>query len=95
MAKSKTYTQEQLESAKQKLSTLPDLSKDKITTPELLASLKDQIVSLSESKGYSAAEIKSALASVSIDASVKAISEIISSRKRPRTIRKPSVKPAP
>lgn len=93
MAKSKTYTQEQLESAKQKLAALPDLSKDKITTPELLAELKDQIVALSQSKGYSVTEIKSALANASIDASAKAISEILTSSKKPRAQRKPAVKP--
>lgn len=92
MAKSKTYTQEQLASAMQKLAELPDLSKDKISTPELLAALKEQIVALSESKGYSIAEIKSALTSVSVDASTKAISEILASSKKPRSPRKPAAK---
>lgn len=92
MAKSKTYTQEQLAAAKQKLDALPDLSKDKISTPELLASLKDQIIALSESKGYSVAEIKSALAMANIEASVKAISEVISSGKKTRAPRRTTVK---
>ena len=92
MAKSKTYTQEQLAAAKLKLDALPDLSKDKISTPELLASLKDQIIALSESKDYSVAEIKSALAMANIEASVKAISEVISSGKKTRTPRKTTVR---
>lgn len=94
MAKSKTYTQEQLESAKKNLAALPDLSKDKITTSELLAALKDQIVTLSVSKGYSIADIKSALTNASIDVSAKAISEILSSNKKTRAPRKPATKPA-
>jgi len=92
MAKSKTYTQEQLATAKQTLAELPDLSRDKISTPDLLAALKEQIVALSEKKGYSIAEIKSALNSVSVDASTKAISEILASSKKPRTPRRPAPK---
>lgn len=92
MAKSKTYTQDQLEAAKQKLDALPDLSKDKISTPEMLAALKDQILALSESKGYSVSEIKSALEMADVQASVKAISEVIATSKKPRTPRKAAAK---
>lgn len=92
MAKSKTYTQDQLEAAKQKLDALPDLSKNKISTPEMLAALKDQILALSESKGYSVPEIKSALEMANVQASVKAISEVIATSRKPRAPRKAAAK---
>lgn len=92
MAKSKTYTQQELEAARQTLADLPDLSKDKISTPEMLSALKEQILALSESKGYSVPEIKSALEMANVQASVKAISEVIASSRKPRAPRKAAPK---
>lgn len=78
----RTYTQEELEKARNALSELPDLSRDKISQAEMLDSLKDQIILLSSQKGYSIAEIKSALESVGVTVTAKAISELLSTRKR-------------
>lgn len=82
MAIQKTYTQEQLKKVQEALEGLPDLSRDKITKPEFIESLKEQIITLSSSKGYSQAEIKSALASVGITVSIQAISELLGSKKK-------------
>ena len=82
MATQKTYTQEQLKKAKEALEALPDLSHDKITKPDFIDYLREQIVTLASSKGYSQAEIKSALASVGVIVSIQAISDLIGSKKR-------------
>ena len=80
MATQKTYTQEQLKKAQEALEALPDLSRDKITKPDFIDSLREQIITLSSSKGYSQAEIKSALASVGVIVSIQAISDLIGSK---------------
>ena len=83
MAGNKFYTQEQLEEAKLTLECLPDLTPNKISRTELLASLKENIITLSTSKGYTATEIKSALQTVGISVSEKSISDIIRASKSP------------
>ncbi|WPP02553.1 mobilization protein (plasmid) [Pseudomonas sp. HR96] len=81
MAK-QTFTQAELDQARQALEDLPDLSRQKISQADMLASLKEQIVLLSSSKGYSVAEIKAALASVGVTVTTKAISDMVATRKR-------------
>lgn len=88
MARAKTYTQNELDSAKQLLAELPDLSKNKIAQPEALEQLKDQIIVLSSQKGYTVPEIRDALASVGITATAKAINDILAVRKRVTTKKK-------
>lgn len=90
MAK-KTYTQDDVEKARALLNDLPDLSRQKLGQAEVLIDLRDQIVALSSSKGYSNAEIKSALSQVGIDVSVSAIADIITVRKRSPGRKKTSV----
>lgn len=90
MANSRFYTQENLANAKQALSELPDLTPNKLTTSDILVGLNEQIIALATTKGYTAADIKSALESVGINTSVRRINDIlrsdkISDRKRKRT----------
>lgn len=82
MAKQKTYTQDELELARQKLSELPDLSRNKIGQAEALEQLKDQIIVLSSQKGYSVQEIRESLDSVGVKTTAKAISDLLAVRKR-------------
>lgn len=92
MANRKFYTREKIEEARNTLDNLPDLKQDKISTTELLESLKSNIITLSASKGYSASEIKSALSAVGITVSARAISELIraseAKKKKRRSVRK-------
>ncbi|AVF38187.1 molybdopterin-guanine dinucleotide biosynthesis protein MobC [Rahnella sikkimica] len=81
MAIQKFFTQEQLNLAKQKLEALPDLSPNRISRDDLLSSLSKDIVMLSTQKGYSAADIKSALELVDIRITEKAIQEVIRKEK--------------
>lgn len=93
MANVRFYTQEQLESARKSLCELPDLKPNKLTTSDVLESLKEQIVTLSMEKGYSLADIKSALNVVGITASEKGINDILRASKQSQKKRKrPSVK---
>ncbi len=77
MAIQKFFTQEQLNLAKKKLETLPDLSPNRISRDDLLSSLSKDIILLSTQKGYSAADIKSALELVDVRITEKAIREVI------------------
>jgi hypothetical protein len=87
MAKQKTFTQKELEAARQKLAELPDLSQDKLSQAEVLLTLKSQIVELCSTKGYTVAEVKQALSDVGLTVSTKEITELTTTRKRaaPRT----------
>lgn len=87
MAKQKTYTQKDLEAARQKLAELPDLSQDKLSQAQVLQTLKAEIVELCTSKGYTVTEVKQALADVGLNVSAKEITDLTTARKRtaPRT----------
>lgn len=89
MSKSKTYTQTEVDNVKKMLGELPDLSKDKIPTADALHALRDQIVDLANSKGYTAAEIRVALEGVGMSVTVKAIEEIINTKKRRQRAKAP------
>lgn len=89
MAKQKTFTQKDLEAAREKLAGLPDLSQDKMSQAEVLQSLKDQIIELCTKKGYNAAEIKQTLADVGLSVSVREITELTATRKRATSRTKP------
>ena len=91
MSRAKTFTQAELDAAKKKLQDLPDLSKDKIGQADALQELKVQIIALSSSKGYSVAEIKSALESVGVSVTAKSITDLIAVNSKKRsTPAKPS-----
>ena len=77
MAANTFYTQVQLEKAKATLENLPDLTPDRLTRADILESLKEQILTLYTQKGYSAADIKSALDAAGIKVGLKAIQEAI------------------
>lgn len=78
------FTREEIELAKQALSELPDLTAQRLTKSNVLDELKSQIVELSSKKGYCADDIKSALETAGIHASIKSIRDIIISNKKPR-----------
>lgn len=82
MTDKKWFTADDVELAKTALDELPDLTEKRLTKSDVLEKLKDQIVLLSGSKGYSVEDIRSALQSVGIQTSVKAIREILSTQKK-------------
>lgn len=82
MADKKWFTAEDVEVAKMALDELPDLTEKRLTKSDVLEKLKDQIILLSGSKGYSVEDIRSALEGVGIQTSVKAIREILSAQKK-------------
>ncbi|WP_272689480.1 molybdopterin-guanine dinucleotide biosynthesis protein MobC [Providencia sp. PROV033] len=82
MAEKKYYSMEDIEQAKSSLNELPDLTLSRLTKTDALERLKETIVELANKKGYSVEEIRSALMSVGITASVKAIRDMLSSPKK-------------
>lgn len=93
MAVRNVFTQEQLDEARRKLENLPDLTPQRITREGALENLKDTILVLSKEKGYTVADIKSALDAMEFRFSEKAISSVINegSGKKRRQPRKPEL----
>lgn len=77
MAVRNVFTQKQLDEAREKLENLPDLTPQRITREAALENLKDTILMLAKEKGYTVADIKSALDSMEFRFSEKAISAVI------------------
>jgi len=78
MASGNFFTQQQLDEARSKLENLPDLTPQRITREGALENLKDTILVLAREKGYTVADIKSALDAMEFRFSEKAISSVIS-----------------
>lgn len=77
MAVRNVFTQEQLDEARKKLENLPDLTPQRITREGALENLKDTILVLAKEKGYTVADIKTALDAMEFRFSEKAISAMI------------------
>jgi hypothetical protein len=85
----KFFTEQEVNSAKMKLADLPDLSKNRLSRSDVLQSLKDDLIALVQSKGYSAADIKSVLEGMDLSFSEKAIADVIREAKG-KTVKKAS-----
>lgn len=89
MTEKKWYSTEDVERTKASLADLPDLTPARLTKSAVLEQLRDKIIELSDNKGYSIEDIRSALENVGIPAGVKAIRDILNTRKKstPRTVK--------
>lgn len=85
MTEKKWYSTEDVEQARASLADLPDLTPARLTKSAVLEQLRDKIIELSDNKGYSIEDIRSALDKVGIPASVKAIRDILNTRKKSPT----------
>lgn len=81
MVVQKFYSQDDVELAKMKLGELPDLKLARLTKSDVLAELKEQIISLYDDKGYTVEDIRTALEAAGIPAGVKAIRDIVIRKK--------------
>lgn len=90
MAARNVFTQQELDEARRKLENLPDLTHQRITREGALENLKDTILVLAKEKGYTVADIKSALDAMNFRFSEKAISAVVNegSGKKKRLQRK-------
>lgn len=90
MAARNVFTQQELDEARRKLENLPDLTPQRITREGALENLKDTILVLAKEKGYTVADIKSALDAMNFRFSEKAISAVVNegSGKKKRNQRK-------
>lgn len=90
MAARNVFTQQELDEARRKLENLPDLTPQRITREGALENLKDTILVLAKEKGYTVADIKSALDAMNFRFSEKAISAVVNegSDKKKRIQRK-------
>lgn len=90
MAAHRTFTEADLESAQQRLASLPDLRRNKISQADFIESLKDQIISLSKEKGYDTSEIKAVLNDLGVKVTSKDVAALISPQRKPRSTRSPA-----
>lgn len=82
MAEKKWYSMEDVERAKISIEKLPDLKPARLTKADVLDQLKEKIIELSDSKGYSVEDIRSALSSAGIQTSIKSIRELLNTRQK-------------
>ncbi|MGM7284695.1 mobilization protein [Pseudomonas guariconensis] len=87
MAVKKTFTQDDLQAAQQRLAALPDLSRNKISQADFIGQLKDQIIALSKEKGYNTNEIKTVLLDLGVKVSAKEVDALVNPVKRTRAPR--------
>lgn len=71
------FTQQEIDEARHMLELLPDLTPQRITRSGALENLKETILMLAKEKGYTAADIKSALDGMEFKFSEKAIAAVI------------------
>lgn len=71
------FTQQQIDEARAKLESLPDLSPSRMTKHDALENLRATILVMAKEKGYTVRDIKSALDSMKFVFSERAISELI------------------
>lgn len=98
MATRSFFTQQEIDEARRKLENLPDLTPQRITRTGALENLKETILLLANEKGYTAADIKSALDAMEFKFSEKAIASVINEvsgnkKNRPRKAGMAQVKP--
>lgn len=92
MAAQKFFTQDQIEAARQKLATMPDQSKNRISSDEMLEALKSEILAMATQKGYSVKEIKECMDAMEMNVSERAISTVVRGGKGSTSRRKPGAK---
>ncbi len=95
MTSAKFYSQDDVELARAALNELPDLKKARLTKADVLSELKPAIVSLYDDKGYTVEDIRAALENVGIQASTKAIREMVIRKKMAKKTSTSSTRSAP
>ncbi|EIZ1086442.1 molybdopterin-guanine dinucleotide biosynthesis protein MobC [Klebsiella oxytoca] len=77
MAAKKWFSENDVNAARERLSALPDLTRERLTRAEVLGQLRDDIRTLHRKKGYTLPELRQQLESVGLTVSEKTLRDLL------------------
>lgn len=88
MSRKAFYSDEDIELAKEALSALPDLTPQRKTQKEFLDAIRDDLIALIRTKGYTPGDIKETLKNTGFEVSERALRDIVRDAEKGRPVRK-------
>ncbi|EJO3599614.1 molybdopterin-guanine dinucleotide biosynthesis protein MobC [Salmonella enterica] len=95
MASKKFYSDDDIQLAKAALSELPDLTAQRKTMRDFLDAIRDDIIVLVRTKGYTLADVRDTLKNAGYEVGEKALRDIIREAESKKLSRRSSSKTAP
>ena len=95
MASKKFYSDDDIQLAKAALSELPDLTAQRKTLRDFLDAIRDDIIVLVRTKGYTLADVRDTLKNAGYEVGEKALRDIIREAESKKPSRRSSSKTAP
>ena len=95
MASKKFYSDDDIQLAKAALSELPDLTAQRKTLRDFLDAIRDDIIVLVRTKGYTLADVRDTLKNAGYEVGEKALRDIIREAESKKLSRRSSSKTAP
>lgn len=95
MASKKFYSYDDIQLAKAALSELPDLTAQRKTLRDFLDAIRDDIIVLVRTKGYTLADVRDTLKNAGYEVGEKALRDIIREAESKKISRRSSSKTAP
>ena len=77
MTAKKWFSENDVNAARERLSALPDLARERLTRAEVLGQLRDDIRTLHRKKGYTLPELRKQLESVGLTVSEKTLRDLL------------------
>lgn len=77
MTAKKWFSENDVNAARERLSALPDLTRERLTRAEVLGQLRDDIRTLHRKKGYTLPELRQQLDSVGLTVSEKTLRDLL------------------
>lgn len=77
MTAKKWFSENDVNAARERLSALPDLTRERLTRAEVLGQLRDDIRTLHRKKGYTLPELRQQLESVGLTVSEKTLRDLL------------------
>ncbi|HAX4824175.1 TPA: molybdopterin-guanine dinucleotide biosynthesis protein MobC [Escherichia coli] len=94
MAGKKFFSDDDIEAARLALSELPDLTAKRKTLHDFLSAIRDDIIVLVRTKGYTLADIRSTLKEAGYEVGQKTLRDIIREAEAKKTRRRSGTSPA-
>lgn len=88
MSKKTFYSDADIEKAKEALSGLPDLTPQRKTQQDFLAAIRDDLIALVKTKGYTLTDIKETLKTAGYEISDRALRDIMRDAEKKKVIKK-------
>ncbi|CAI9394799.1 MULTISPECIES: hypothetical protein [Enterobacteriaceae] len=88
MSKKAFYSDEDIEQAKSALAGLPDLTPQRKSQKEFLDAIRDDLLALVKTKGYTVSDIRETLKTTGYEISERALREIVRDAEKNKSARK-------